>query len=147
MEHVPQWAHSSPSQHGGTETRYYAPQYASDAEWYENTVFPGERGAIDEESCYSRNQSWPCGQWLNAPYPVEPQYFIVDDVINERGAEGFEVMFGNPYTAIGTSCEKFRLMREALAYVEKHLTSGEVAYRVKLARRHGSHKITIIKGV
>lgn len=68
MEHVPQWARSRPCDNGGTETRYYAPQYRSDAEWYANTIFPGEGPEASRDHCYSSGQTWPLGQWLDAPY-------------------------------------------------------------------------------
>jgi hypothetical protein len=68
MEHVPAWACKRPCDSGGTETRYYAPQFRTDAEWYENTVFPGEKEAVFKDSCYTRNQSWPLGQWLDKPF-------------------------------------------------------------------------------
>lgn len=68
MEHVPEWAQSRPADHGGTETRFYAPHYRTDREWYENTYFKGEHELADEGRCYSTNQSWPLGQWLEQPY-------------------------------------------------------------------------------
>ena len=62
MEHVPLWA-SKPCENG----KYYAPQYRTDQEWYDNTVFwPDKR--CDKDNCYSNNQSWPLGEWLDAPY-------------------------------------------------------------------------------
>lgn len=65
MEHVPHWAHN-PSPRG----KYYAPQYRTDQEWYENSSFPGDSDWIDigQDHCHSANQSWPLGQWLDAPY-------------------------------------------------------------------------------
>jgi hypothetical protein len=68
MEHVPNWAKGNPCPNG----KYYAPQYRSDKEWYDNTLFPGE-GHISKRSehCESSNQSWPLGQWLNYPYEVK----------------------------------------------------------------------------
>jgi hypothetical protein len=68
MEHVPAWANRRPCDAGGTATWYYAPQYRTDREWYDNTIFPGEDGAIDDSDCYSRNPSWPLGQHLDKPY-------------------------------------------------------------------------------
>jgi len=69
MEHVPSWARQKTQ-----EGKFYAPQYRSDREWYDNTVFPGDirtdftappKGA---SYCESRNQTWPLGMWLDAPY-------------------------------------------------------------------------------
>lgn len=69
MEHVPDWANKRPCDDGGTVTRYYAPQYCTDLEWYENTVFPGEGGIPKREKyCESRGETWPLGKWLAAPY-------------------------------------------------------------------------------
>lgn len=65
MEHMPAWA-KAPLQSTG---KYYAPQYRNDAEWYENTTFPGEGGLPrDADHCESRMQTWPLGLWLDAPY-------------------------------------------------------------------------------
>jgi len=71
MEHVPDWARRRPCDSGGTETRYYAPQYRSDAEWLANTQFPvTARGRLSERpsDCRSAGQTWPLGQWLEQPY-------------------------------------------------------------------------------
>lgn len=64
MDHVPPWA-SRPADGGG----FYAPQYRTDREWYENSTFPGELGHVNGPlHCYSTGQSWPLGKWLEAPY-------------------------------------------------------------------------------
>jgi hypothetical protein len=69
MEHVPTWAARRPCDSGGTATWYYAPQYRSDKEWYDNTRFPGEPGWIGiGTDCHSTNPSWPLGQHLDQPY-------------------------------------------------------------------------------
>lgn len=63
MEHKPQWAHD-PAPNG----KMYAPQYRSDREWYDNTLFGKdamEYGARRGD-CVSRNQTWPLGHWLEA---------------------------------------------------------------------------------
>lgn len=67
MEHRPQWALRRPCDSGGTSTKFYAPQFRSDAEWYENTTFPGE-GELSRFSpnCETSGQTWPLGQWLDA---------------------------------------------------------------------------------
>jgi hypothetical protein len=63
MEHIPAWARQT---HNG---RYYAPQFRSDREWYDNTKFPGEPGHIgDRNHCCTSDQTWPLGQWLDAPF-------------------------------------------------------------------------------
>jgi len=74
MEHVPAWA-KAPVNHPERGTVYYAPQYRTDKEWYENSVFPGE--AIDglvvqknETHCMTRNATWPLGKWLDKPYVI-----------------------------------------------------------------------------
>jgi hypothetical protein len=65
MDNVPDWARK-PCEGNG---KYYAPQYRSDAEWYERTTFPGERGKpLTESHCESNAPTWPLGQWLDAPY-------------------------------------------------------------------------------
>jgi hypothetical protein len=64
MEHVPAWARR-PLETG----KFYAPQYRSDAEWYANTVFPGEPGVHgNSRHCYTSGQTWPLGQWLTEAY-------------------------------------------------------------------------------
>lgn len=65
MEHVPFWAATK------CAGRYYAPQYRSDREWYDNALFPGEGDIGEFEGhCQSRNETWPLGQWLDEPYKV-----------------------------------------------------------------------------
>ena len=65
MEHVPDWA-KKPCESNGL---YYAPQYRSDREWYDNTVFPGEAGLHpNNKYCESNGQTWPLGQWRNSPF-------------------------------------------------------------------------------
>lgn len=65
-EHVPSWARQQ--RDDGT---FYAPQYASDAEWFERSTFPGE-GEISKRSpfCQSTGQTWPLGQSLDRPFTV-----------------------------------------------------------------------------
>lgn len=72
-QHVPAWAASCPADHGGTERRFYAPHFASDREWYDNTLFPGEpehQVYGFRDNCYTRNETWPYGQWLDEPFRV-----------------------------------------------------------------------------
>lgn len=63
-EHVPAWA-LKPMADG----RYYAPQYETDQEWFDNTVFPGEPNLHrNNKHCLCKNASFPRGQWLDAPF-------------------------------------------------------------------------------
>lgn len=71
MDHVPAWAMKRPCDSGGIETRYYAPQFASDREWYDNTLFHGEHWLATRGRCYTSGQTWPLGQWLDKPYRKE----------------------------------------------------------------------------
>lgn len=73
MEHKPEWSNNLTA-----NGKYYAPQYASDQEWYEHTLFPGE-GHIEkrERSCQSSRQSWPLGYWLDEPFtPGRPIKYV-----------------------------------------------------------------------
>lgn len=67
IEHVPAWARR-PAPNG----KHYAPQFRSDLEWYDNTLFPGEDGHPFPDSrrgdCYTTGQTWPLGQWLDEPF-------------------------------------------------------------------------------
>lgn len=65
MEHVPQWARAD--RDDGT---FYAPQYRSDQEWYDRTIFPGESEMVPPRSkhCMSLDQTWPLGQSLPQPF-------------------------------------------------------------------------------
>ena len=64
LDHVPAWA-NVPCDNG----TFYAPQFATDAEWYANTLFPGEPGLHgNSRHCYTRGRTWPLGQWLDAPF-------------------------------------------------------------------------------
>lgn len=68
-------------------------------------------------------------------------YFIVDDVITESGREGFEVLHGDPQTAIGFTMFKAFTLRECVSYIERKTVDAESYARVKLARRHGEHAV------
>jgi len=61
MDHIPDWSRK-PANNG----KFYAPQYRTDLEWYANTTFPPH--SFDKKHAHSSNQSWPVGQWLDAPY-------------------------------------------------------------------------------
>lgn len=77
-DHVPAWARNMNPGNG----KFYAPQFASDREWYENTRFYGEPDHIGRrDECYSVGATWPHGQWLAQPFvkgqkpvPAEPDY-------------------------------------------------------------------------
>ncbi len=75
MEHVPAWSRKTPFDDGGTEKRYYAPQFRTDKEWYDATIFPGEEkykaifvGGGRKTHCYTTGQTWPLRKWLDQPY-------------------------------------------------------------------------------
>lgn len=94
MEHVPNWA-KLPNPGNG---KWYAPQYRTDLEWYDNTYFHGESDQADKTSCYSFNKSWPLGQWLDycfsdpkkkpplLPYSV---LLLYPDNLNDSGTETY----------------------------------------------------------
>lgn len=71
-------------------------------------------------------------------------YFILDDVIDERGREGYEVMHGNPFDATGFSQFKSLRYGDCLDYVKKRTKPNEPVYRVKLARRHKVPSVKLI---
>ena len=79
MEHIPQWviasnapgATRSSQYHVDGRRVYYAPVYASDREWYDNTLFPGEAGYIgDGSACFSTGATFPLGRYLSGPYKI-----------------------------------------------------------------------------
>jgi hypothetical protein len=66
MEHVPAWA-KRPCDNG----KFYAPQFRTDREWFENTKFPPNNPFAHSKrdtSCYTSGQTWPLGQWLDKPF-------------------------------------------------------------------------------
>lgn len=65
MEHVPQWA-KKPMPNGA----FYAPQFKTDREWYENTLFPPHKYSRSKRdtSCFTSGQTWPLGKSLTAVY-------------------------------------------------------------------------------
>lgn len=72
MDHIPDWARG-PMPNGATGGKvaqaFYAPQYASDREWYESTRFPGEPGLHgNNRHCESGPPTWPLGQSLTQPF-------------------------------------------------------------------------------
>ena len=62
MEHVPAWARR-PAPNG----KFYAPQFRTDREWFEATLFP-PANPFHKRNCHTGNQSWPLGQWLDKPF-------------------------------------------------------------------------------
>lgn len=63
LDHVPNWARWPRA-----DGNYCAPQYRSDREWYDSTLFPGEPGHIgDHKHCFSTKPTWPLGDRLPAP--------------------------------------------------------------------------------
>lgn len=65
MEHMPTWARQS-----APNGRFYAPQYRSDQEWYDRTLFPPQNPYTTRrrQECHSTAQTWPLGTWLDRPY-------------------------------------------------------------------------------
>lgn len=74
-DHFPAWAaHPLRRDQRGMPTDYPAPQYASDAEWYERTTFPGERGLSPSAHwCISARPAWPLGERLPHAYRDVPR--------------------------------------------------------------------------
>lgn len=70
MDHVPAWSQRAPEERGAMLVRgYCAPQFRSDREWYEHTLFKGDDGYIGiGNDCYTSGQTWPLGNWLLAPF-------------------------------------------------------------------------------
>jgi hypothetical protein len=62
-EHKPAWANER-----ALNGKFYAPQFSSDREWYEHTLFHGESDMADRRHCYTSGQTWPLGHWLNEPF-------------------------------------------------------------------------------
>lgn len=63
-EHRPVWAAAA-----APNGKFYAPQFRNDAEWYANTLFPGETGHyVGGASCQTSGETWPLGKWLNSPF-------------------------------------------------------------------------------
>jgi hypothetical protein len=63
MEHVPTWASKPDSVNG-----YYKPQFRTDAEWYDNTLFHGESDLATRDHCCSR-PTWPLGKgFADSPF-------------------------------------------------------------------------------
>jgi len=64
MDHVPAWAKIR-----ARNGMFYAPQFASDEEWYEHTLFNGEPGYLGQgHDCYTTDPVWPLGKWLPSVY-------------------------------------------------------------------------------
>jgi len=64
-QHVPAW-----TKYAAPNGMFYAPQFLTDREWYENTLFAGESELADKKHCHTTGQTWPHGQWLDMPYRV-----------------------------------------------------------------------------
>lgn len=64
MEHVPAWARRR--QPNGC---WHAPQFTTDSEWYEATLFDGEHRLASPTHCYTAQCTFPLGHWLDAAFP------------------------------------------------------------------------------
>lgn len=77
-EHLPRW-YQWAAKRNGVIAKYYAPQFRTDREWYDNTVFYGEPGHFGSEISYhSINYTWPMGIWLDKPYRIPGQRVRLD---------------------------------------------------------------------
>lgn len=73
MEHAPGWSQAEKENRPG----FYAPQYRTDREWYEHTLFYGDPEHWgDRRHCISTGQTFPLGLWLESPYRLAdaPRY-------------------------------------------------------------------------
>jgi hypothetical protein len=80
-------------------------------------------------------------------------YFVVDDVIEDGSRtgfardglarEGFEVLLGDPDTAIGLCQGAFDTLKLAEDFIKRE--GSETYYRVFLARRHGKHSVKFVR--
>lgn len=100
MEHAgPYWR--APYHHSVLGVVYYAPQFATDREWYDATLFPGEdgnpgNGDYDEAPhCHTTGQTWPLGEgFLRKPFdPENPQRAITAEEVAKIVAEKKETEF------------------------------------------------------
>lgn len=68
MEHIPTWARTGhiPATNEHNTIRYYAPQFRTDREWYENSIFPPDN-PFSKTDCHS-SPTWPLGQFLHARF-------------------------------------------------------------------------------
>lgn len=76
QDHFPAWAaHPLRRDRLGEAEDYPAPQYASDAEWYERTIFPGEGGLPRNAHgmCVSNRPTFPLGERLPHAYRDVPR--------------------------------------------------------------------------
>jgi hypothetical protein len=82
-DHMPAWANKQ-RQDGS----YYAPQFQSDAAWYEATRFPGENTLDpDTTDCYTTGATWPLGKSLRKPFNIE----VYKQIGLQAAAEQWEV--------------------------------------------------------
>ncbi len=136
MEHVPDYA-ARPF-----DGKYYAPQFRSDREWYDNTRFPGETGHISGGTdCYTRGQTWPLGHWLDAPYreadvdapaaPKVPLGFTHAEVESRVRVDTVSDLqeYLNEY---GVKCDDFLIGEHIAEVVTETLTDGSIKSSVRI---------------
>jgi hypothetical protein len=87
------------------------------------------------------SKGWSDGRaGLLKPETAFDAYFIVDDALDGHSKEGYQVFYGCPHRAIGAKQGEFLQLGDA----RRSINSGEPVYRVKLARRHGEHSVTLM---
>jgi len=77
---------------------------------------------------------------LLKPETAFDAFFIVDDVLQGQSGEGYQVFYGCPHRAIGAKHSEFLQFGDA----QRSIHEDEPVYRVKLARRHGEHSVTLM---
>lgn len=78
---------------------------------------------------------------LIKPETAQDCYWIVDDTLDNRPREGFQVYFGCAFTAIGLKQSEHLRLSAAL----QSIPASEPVLRVRLARRHAEHSVQVLR--
>lgn len=79
--------------------------------------------------------------------PITQAYWVHrDSAYSARGRKGisYHVIYGNPWTAVGSQQDEFDTLQEAVAYMRHHCGDDPI-FRVKLERFDGEHSVKEIK--
>lgn len=127
MEHVPAWAKV---QRKGTGN-YYAPQFSTDQEWYDNTLFYGEAGHIGDSShCFTSNQTWPLGTSLPIPFRKMPFLKGAAEEVKQLADELNAIALGQLYServlhAARARSESFEVQAAISRYLNGRQTAAD----------------------
>ncbi len=125
-EHVPTWARALRD-----DGSYHAPQFATDREWYDAALFPGEAWlSVKETHCHNGKPTWPYGTALARPFEIGKAPVPLSDDL-PLGEESKAQLVNEALNALRVARDRLKQAgaTQALKRVRSALKSTEGAHR------------------